>query len=352
MNTRSTFHSQYVLVALALAMLAQSVVAETLHVNNRNGNDADPGTTEKPLRTIGEAARRVKRRTASGPTEIVIAPGVYNLTEAVEFESALPYTEKDRLVIEASILPDEAGWSPSFMPVVLSTEDPREEGRLNGPTQTYGLRIKTSHVTIRGLKFLGNPLVRNWYCAVERIGKGLEDLVITQCLFVGSQETLDIYCPVIGTGDGLVVDHCIFRNCHASAVFWDGPERVGGHRCAMRYCIVDGGYISGVWTCQTGEDFEFHHNIVTRTDYFWMREAGKPVKYRVHDCVVAGNRHYSGYGVESGPTGPTGPETTYDERNVVKTGDVVLEMNTNARDHLHVVPGTLGSNLGAGLFRK
>ena len=238
------------------------------------------------------------------------------------------------------------------MPIIFSTEDPRKPEELDALTQTYGLRIKTSHVTIRGLRFLGNPLPHNWYCPVERIGEGLEDLVVTQCLFVGDQDTLNVYCPVIATGDGLVVDHCIFYKCQASAVFWDGPEGIAGHDCAMRYCIVYGGHISGVWTCQTGDDFEFHHNIVTRCQYFWMRESGKPIKYRLHDCIVTNNKYYSGYGVESGPTGQTGPEILYDEQNVIKEGQVILESSKTARNYLHVVPGALGSDLGAGLFKK
>jgi len=110
-----------------------------------------------------------------------------------------------------------------------------------------------------------------------------------------------------------VVDHCVFYNCHASTVYWDGPEGIGGKGCAMKYCIVDGGYIAGVWTCQTAEDFEFHHNIITGCRYFWMRRKGDKQRYRVRSCIVTNNRHYSGYGVDSGPTGQTVPEITFDE---------------------------------------
>ncbi|MCK4887769.1 MAG: hypothetical protein KAS96_10295, partial [Planctomycetes bacterium] len=99
--------------------------------------------------------------------------------------------------------------------------------------------MKISYVTIRGLKFLGNPSSNNWHACVERIGKDLDDLLITQCMFVGNPDTLDIYCAALATGDRFVVDHCVFYNCHASTVYWDGLEGVGGKGCAMRYCIVD-----------------------------------------------------------------------------------------------------------------
>jgi len=121
----------------------------------------------------------------------------------------------------------------------------------------------------------------------------------------------------------------------------------------MRYCIVDNACISGVWTCQTAEDFEFHNNIVTCSGYFWMRnKIADPKKYRVYDCIVTGNKHYSGYGQASGPTGLTGSEVQYDEENVIKDGAVTLEENRTAKNYLHVAAGSPGSELGAGLFTE
>jgi hypothetical protein len=342
----------FLFVVSIVAILVPNVVAETLYVDSKTGRDANPGTKEKPLRTIGRAAVMVNSKTEAGPTTIKIAPGVYNLNKCVVFDNTRPYTEKDRLIIEAEILPDEQGWKPALMPVILSTEDPRKPDRLDAHTETYGIQIKISHVTICGLKFLGNPLQNSWYNPVSRIGKNLEDFVVTQCLFVGNPDSLDLYCATLATGDRFVVDHCIFKNCHACVVFWDGLEGIPGRDCAMRHCIVDGAYISGVWTCQTAEDFEFHHNIVTRSEYFWMRKSGDLLKYRLHDCIVTNNKYYSGYGVESGSTGQTGPEVIYEEKNVIKKGNVVLVRDKRVKNYLHVVEGALGSKLGAGLFKK
>jgi hypothetical protein len=267
----------------------------------------------------------------------------------VLFENTRPYTKEKRLTIEATVLPDDPNWKPALMPVVLSTEDP---GKPDVLTETYSLKIKNNYVTIRGLKFLGNPLSNNWHACVERIGKDLDDLLITQCMFIGDRDSFNIYCAALATGNRFVVDHCIFKNCHASVVYWDGLEGVSGKGCAMRYCIVDGAYISGVWTCQTAEDFEFNHNIVTRSDYFWMRKPGDRQTYRLHDCIVTSNKYYSGYGNAGGPTGQTGAEVTFEEKTVIKEGKVILEKDKKVRGYLHVVPGTLGSDLGAGLFKK
>jgi len=336
---------------MVFAMTARSIVAETIYVDGRTGGDKNPGTNDRPVKTIGRAAEIVNGGTEPGPTMIKIAPGIYNLAESVEFGGSRQYTEKERLVIEAIELPDDPQWKPALMPVILSTEDPRKQGSLDGLTATYGIKIAASHVTIRGLKFLGNPLARNWHNCISRIGDGLEDLLVMQCMFIGDRDVIDIYAAVLATGDGFVVDHCIFRNCHACTVFWDGPQSITGKGCSMRYCIVDGAYIAGVWTCRTAEDFEFHHNIITRSDYFWMRERiENPRKYQVYDCVVTNNENYSGYGIEMGPTGPTGAEVAYEERNIIKHGTVVLETDKKARNYLHPAAGSPGSDLGAGLF--
>ena len=338
---------------MVFAMTARSIVAETIYVNGRAGSDKNPGTNDRPVKTIGRAAEIVNAGMEPGPTMIKIAPGIYNLTESVEFGGTGQYTEKERLVIEAIELPDDPQWKPALMPVILSTEDPRKQGSLDGLTATYGIKIAASHVTIRGLKFLGNPLSRNWHNCISRIGDNLDDLLVTQCMFIGDRDVIDIYSAVLATGDGFVVDHCIFRNCHACTVFWDGPQGIAGKGCSMRYCIVDGAYIAGVWTCRTAEDFEFHHNIITRSDYFWMRERiDNTRKYRLHDCIVTDNKNYSGYGVEMGSTGLTGAEVTYEERNIIKQGAIVLVKDKKARNYLHPAAGSPGSNLGAGLFSK
>lgn len=353
MNSMKIFSRGFLLywIASVFVIVNQSTFGEMIYVDARAGRDTNPGTKEEPFQTLNKAAEKVQNRTQPGSTTIKVAPGIYNLTECVEFYSSRLYTEAERLVIEADVLPDDPKWKPALMPVILSTEDPRKGDNLSGLTATYSLKIKLSHVTIRGLKFLGNPLSNNWHCCIERIVEDLNDLIVTQCMFLGDKDTCDIYCAALATGDKFIVDHCIFRHCHACTVFWDGPQSLSGEGCSMKYCIVDGAYISGVWTCRTAGDFEFHHNIVARSEYFWMRERiDHPETYRVHDCVVTGNKSDSGYGVESGPTSRTGPEVIFQEQNVIKEGDVSLVMDKRERNYLHPIPNTLGSDLGAGLF--
>jgi hypothetical protein len=147
-------------------------------------------------------------------------------------------------------------------------------------------------------------------------------------------------------------------------LFCDGKSGKS-RKNAMRYCIVDGNYTSGVWTYGTDEDFEFHHNIITRCLYTWMRGHGNKRKYKINNCVFTANKYFSGYGLRTGEYKekkyiPTGPEVTYERQNIIETGEIVLEKGQMHKDetleiprnYLHPVPGTLGSELGAGLFKK
>ena len=114
----------------------------------------------------------------------------------------------------------------------------------------------------------------------------------------------------------------------------------------MRYCIVRDVHFSAVWTCQTTEDFEFHHNVVANTEYLWMRRPEDRQTYRISDCVVIDTKHFSGYGVASGPTGQTGPEVRFVETNVITDGNLAFTQTPPQR----VRGDSVGSDLGAGLF--
>ena len=92
---------RFFLTVLAVAVLATSALAETVYVDAKNGSDKNPGIKDKPVKTVGRAAEMVNSSTEPGPTTVKIAPGIYSLSESVEFNSTLQYTEKERLVIEA-----------------------------------------------------------------------------------------------------------------------------------------------------------------------------------------------------------------------------------------------------------
>ena len=343
---------RFIFLVLIVIVLAPMVFAEVLYVDSKNGNDTNSGTKDKPLRSIAQAVVFVNNSKEPGPTTIEISAGVYCFDKCIAFVNKRPYTQEKRLTIKASVLPDDVSWKPELMPIILSCEDPRKNGKLSAHTETYSFKIGISHVTIQGLKFLGNPLPNNWHGCVERIGENMDDLLVTQCMFIGDNDSMNIYSAILATGDRFIVDHCIFKNCHACTVYWDGYEGIGGKGCAMKYCIVDGAYISGVWTCQTAEDFEFHHNVITNSEYFWMRKRGDRQKYKIEKCVIVGNKYWSGYGTASGPTGQTSDEVNYAHVDIIAKGTLIFDANKMSRNYMHIVEGSVGYDLGAGLFMR
>jgi hypothetical protein len=334
---------------IILISIFSDVFAKTLYVNSGNGCDTNPGTQEQPLKTLDQAALLVNNKSDGTGATIKIAAGIYSLEKTVVFENR-SFSEKERLIIEAVILPDDPNWKPESMPVLVSIQDSRRQNEPAKLTETYSIKIKTSHVTIRGLKFFGNPLLNNWHCCVERVGENLDDLLIKQCVFAGSEDAFNIYCATLATGDRFVLENNIFYNCDTAVVFWDGPKQIPGKANAMRNCIIYDSKMSGVWTCQTAEDFNFSNNIVCNSEYFWLRKKGDCQKYHLYNCIVTGNKFYSGYGIETGPTGRSGNEVVFEEKNIIKKGKVLLDKNKSSRNYLHPLPGTLDSNLNAGLF--
>jgi hypothetical protein len=357
MNTKARAIKTIIYVGIVLFFCCIHANAETIYVDSDNGNDTNDGTQTRPVQTIARAAQIVNNSNEPGPTTIKIEQGAYCIPEMVVFQNSRQYTKDNRFVIEAATLPDEPNWTPASMPVVISTV--KGEGS-DTEKHAIALKIEVNHATVRGVKFLGNPRPRTWGYSIFRSGKNLDDLVVTQCMFVGDEQALPYNCPICANGQAVVVDHCIFYKCDIPAIFWDAEGGISRGN-AMRYCIVDGADITTVWTCQTDEDFEFHHNIITRSQYFWMRAPNNRKKYHINDCVVTDIKYNSGYGTAAKIYGRTGPEVTFDEKNVIKEGTIQLEKSivtadalsvVRPRRYLHVKPGTLGDELGAGIFKK
>lgn len=77
--------------------------------------------------------------------------------------------------------------------------------------------------------------------------------------------------------------------------------------------------------------------------------------------MITDFEHYSGYGTANKLSGPSGPEVEYEENNIIKKGKVTLQKDEISpsmlttdmpKNYLHIVPGTLGSDLCAGLFKS
>ncbi|HVI45157.1 MAG TPA: hypothetical protein VM802_09805, partial [Chitinophaga sp.] len=199
-----------ILIHLLLIITTLTARAEQLYINPQTGNDVNPGTKALPLKTILEAAKRVNANKEQGSTTITLSEGIHLLTETVLFTND-KYTLENRLVIRADVMPDDAGWTPQRMPIVV-TATPLVPGV--GGEEAKGIQPEVSHVTIAGLRFTGSPNysyiddknLRRSY-PIWRDGKELDDLLVTQCLFAGDADVLPLHVGVIANGYGMVIDH-------------------------------------------------------------------------------------------------------------------------------------------------
>jgi hypothetical protein len=338
-----------VLLLITISSLVAS--AEELYLNAKTGNDKNTGSHSQPLKTIGEAANRINASTAKEATAIILSEGVYALTETVLFTNN-KFSAETRLVIRAELLPDDANWSPQRMPMITSiiaaaaTPGDGEEAR--------GWEIEASHVTIEGLRFTGSPVYyyidgkqNRRYYPIWRDGKNLEDLLVTQCLFAGNVDVLPIRVAVIANGHGLVLDHCVFYNCQNPVVFWNAQDGTS-YRNAMRYCLVDEANYGAVWTTtQTGDDFEFHHNVIANSRTAWIRDSDSTHRYQIHDCLFTNNTKTTGDG------GDTAIKQDFLKmENVQLSGLIEIEKDQSKNNYLQLKEGSVGSQLHAGLFRN
>jgi hypothetical protein len=340
-------------LCLLLVVTISSLLASSreIYIDSKKGDDKSSGSQSQPLKTIGEAANRINADATTEATTIFLAEGVYVLIETATFRSDR-FSEGNRLTIRAEVLPDDADWNPQRMPIITAviagtlTPGDGEESR--------GLEIETNHVTIEGLHFTGSPVYyyidgkqNRRYYPIWRDGKNLNDLVVTQCLFAGNVDVMPIRVAVIANGDGLVVDHCVFYNCQNPVVFWSAQEGTSYHN-AMRYCLVYEANYSGVWTTsQTGDDFEFHHNIIAKSRTAWIRDDKSTHHYRIHDCIFTENMKTTGSG---------GDKVVNDDflkmENVQLSGVIEIEKDQSKNSYLQLKEGSFGSNLRVGLFKK
>ena len=129
---------------LLLVVTVASLIASSreIYIDSKKGDDKNAGSQSQPLKTIGEASKRINVETTTEATTIFLEEGVYLLTETANFRSDR-FSEENRLTIRAEVLPDDADWNPQRMPIITAviagtpTPGDGEESR--------GLEIETNH---------------------------------------------------------------------------------------------------------------------------------------------------------------------------------------------------------------
>lgn len=278
-----------------------------------------------------------------------INPGIYVLDKHVSVATEKGTTDK-RIVIEASFLPDDSTWTPEKMPVIISIS---KKGEFTGDNKSIivDFSIDVSHVTIQGLKFLGYNYPVNMFFPIVRKNKEKTDLVVEQCMFLGNLQTSVIQAAIIAHGDSVKVDNCVFYNANNTVIFYEcasGKDFKIGN--SMTNCIVYGACESAIWTSYPDKDFVYKNNVVTNCNFFWIKYSADTTTYTIDSCVIVNNQHYKG-DANMNPS-----DFAMNENNIIKDGNISFRMISTIWkpwpiDHLHIIPNTLGYNLGAGLFK-
>ncbi len=357
---------------LALHILAFIFAIETIvcaqytteiFVNANTGSDQNTGTKESPLKSLSEAAKRVTVSEGNGSITVFLSEGVYGMSETAKFSPVKwQFSSKERLTIRAERLPDDADWTPGDMPVIVSTmpfdiEEKNDKKEITGYFN-YGILIETSHVTIQGLRILGEPvhespaeniLIRNYPIMWD--GKDLEDLRVTQCMFLGNKMTLPNHLGILASGRALVVDHCVFNGIKDAVVMWNTPAV----ECEMHHNLIVNSYGAIVWTWSTAEDFRFYNNAISNANVLWVLNEEEKNAFTIENSVILGYQAFvnkgggaAGFGVKANPDKlKLGKDVVIQQKGLLQ-----IDENQTSRNYLHVLPGTPGANLGAGLFTR
>nr|WP_315162910.1 hypothetical protein [uncultured Flavobacterium sp.] len=366
MKTNKTIWLVIVLLA-SLNMFSQTDISDkktitSLFVNPNLGKDDAEGTKEKPLKSLPEAAKRVNKMIGKGSIVLCLSAGTYGLSETASFNPvSWEFSKKDRLIIRAEILPDSTIWNPSKMPIIVSTMpfnlETNEKKEVTGGSN-YGILIETSHVTIQGLRILGEPvhekpsdgvLVRNYPIVWD--GKNLSDLRITQCLFLGNKFALPNHLGILASGKELEVDHCVFYGVKDAVVMWNTLA----DQCTMHHNLILNSYGAVVWTWSTMEDFKFYNNVISGANVLWVLEKEAKNAYTIQNSMLVGYNQLVNKG--GGPQDfgiPADPKKLKynSDFKIKKVGSLSIEEEQTSRYYLQLKPGTLGTSYGAGLFYK
>jgi hypothetical protein len=71
----------FLLPVLTIVSLIAS--AEELYINAKKGDDKNTGSQSQPLKTIGEAAKRINADTTIEATTLILSEGVHPLTDGL-----------------------------------------------------------------------------------------------------------------------------------------------------------------------------------------------------------------------------------------------------------------------------
>jgi len=357
------------LMSISISSMAQNALVSRalpangkIYVNADKGKNSNEGTIDSPLLSLDEAASRVNQKQGKGAVTIYLSKGVYGMAKTADFKPVnWSFTKDERLTIRAEVLPDDPNWSAADMPVVFSTmpfsEEKNDKNEITGG-QNFGILVQHSHVTIQGLRILGEPvhenpskgvLVRNYPIVWD--GENLEDFRVTQCLFIGSKYAIPNHLGILANGKSLEVDHCLFYGVKDAVVMWKTPAT----NSSMHHNLIVDSYGAIVWTWSATEDFKFYSNAVSNSNVIWILNKDEKFSYSIDKSVIVGYKSLVNKGGSPQEFGETANPTKIKIGTGVilnSEGRLAIEDDQNSKFYMHIKPGTLGANIGAGLFNN
>lgn len=330
------------LTAILLFLFFQNLNAQMLFVDPLKGNDSGAGTIQVPLASIQKALDIAGGFSGKEAIQIKLLPGLYLLRDKIVIEKIRD--ENIWLTVEAAIMPDDADWEPTKMPVIQSVS------ANNSVTQfphSIGFLIASNQIAFRGLKFTGNanPDVKYYY-PINRENESLKGLNISQCYFIGERNSAPTQGSIWAHGVGTHVDHCIFYGCKNALLLFKSISDF-----SLTNSIIDGAYEAAVWFGPFNADFIFKNNIVANCTYFWLRAENTFPKYTFNNSLITDNDGFMGYYAKDGST--PAEKNEHIENQIQKTGKLILsEVKTNGlpKDYLNPTKESAGKELGAGIF--
>lgn len=338
------------ILLIILLSFISVVKAQVLYVNCNNGQDTNNGNSDSPVKTI-EGAFSLIENSKHEILNLIVAPGIYFFDKTIIVRAKGNFTKINRFIIEAQHLPDDPDWKPELMPVFLTTAKP--DTNFGFMYSSIGLKIDMSHVTIRGIKFCGQPSPQIPIYPIARENPNYLDLEVTQCMFIADNDASYIQVGVISPGSETTIDHCIFYNCANAAVFWFSNNGLK-YRNTFSNNIIYGGSSSGIWTSDADSLFSFHHNIISNCKFALIKNFYNSSVYSISDCIITNNENYLGEWTKSGITASN---FEIKEINITKEGKIDLikvEPGKQIIDkrYMHPKLNTLGNGFDAGIFKK
>lgn len=310
------------------------------------GNDGNQGTVDLPFKTMERAVSHANMQTGQGSLTIKVLPGTYILRDKIVINPVRILSDSTRFTVEAAILPDDTDWTWEKMPVVLSVSDNNSTTQFAHAT---GFLVASPHVTLRGLKFLGNPNPSvAYYYPVSKENPQLPDLETSQCMFIGDKESSRIQGGIWAHGPNNTVTHCFFYETRNTVLFF---TNVDGFR--IDHTIVYGSYESAFWFGPKSPRFTFTNNVIANNENVIVGPSDLHYKSTLANSAILGNHGFIGqWSRKNQKVLPISQPEIKEAKNIRK-GKVLLKENSGVmptRDHSHIGSESDGKALGAGIF--